>query len=122
MSFQSDVDKFNRKVTKLVGEEFQSICINLMNDAIRLTPVDTGRLRANWQGTINTPASASIIASGSGGFVAADAAGSVGNLQADDDFYLTNNLSYAVPVEIGTEHFSGRRMLGRAIARASKLL
>ncbi|URA07002.1 virion structural protein [Xanthomonas phage Elanor] len=62
------------------------------------TPVDTGRLRGNWQTTINSPATAAIGRNDpSGGAAMAEAVANLGSLV--DVVWFSNNLPYVQTIE-----------------------
>ncbi|MEM1189941.1 MAG: hypothetical protein AAGI72_15520 [Pseudomonadota bacterium] len=123
MSFESDIRRFNMKVRDAAEDEFRARCLALANGAIRNTPVLSGRLRANWQATIDSPALGDLESQGPRlGLWAAqnNVALTAASLRIDQAFYLTNNLPYAVPVEEGNDKMPPRRMLARAIQAASR--
>lgn len=121
MNLEAAIRRFNEKVEEKTEDEFRARCLALANDAIRNTPVRTGRLRANWQSTFDRPAFGQIEATGGAGASAASmqAAQVVASLKVDQAYYLTNNLPYAVPIEEGTAKIRPRRMLARAIQNAA---
>ena len=66
------------------------------------TPVDTGRLRGNWQATINNPANASLIKTDkSGGRTRSKVKSTIKKIKIGDTYYFINNLVYAQVVEYG---------------------
>lgn len=117
MSLQGAIKAFNAKVHDVAEDEFRARVIALANRTIRNTPVDTGRLRANWQLTIGRPATGQIPLGAQ-----VDPLVVANRLKLADDAWLSNNLPYAVPVEFGTDRQRPRRMLARAIQEVSSLL
>lgn len=117
------IKQFNKKVTNLVGDEFQARCISLSNDVILNTPVDTGRLRANWIGSIDKPATGTFGEGGDEATAASIAmsrlASAIARLKPTQAFYLSNNVPYARIVEEGDEKRRPARMLARAIQKAT---
>ena len=98
MSFTVDLRSIAEKTNATLDEAARAITISLFNGVIRDTRVDTGRLRGNWQVSLDQPERGTIeredkVAQGSDG----------GNAQADVNNtvesgainYLTNNLPYA---------------------------
>jgi len=107
MSFSSDVQKFNLKVTNNCEKVFRGTAIGLFGNIIKRTPVETGRAKGNWQIDINNPASgaSSEIDNTPIGDISG---GSALKLQADtraaklgDSIYMVNNLPYAGVLERG---------------------
>ena len=142
MSLATAIAAFNKKTEKVVGKEFRARCINITNDAIKNTPVDTGRLRANWQlgfgwrpegevdfeqvsgpfrSTSDSKAASARLAQGqSSEQVGASANSLVAKVATVA--YITNNLPYAQAVENGGPTNRPRRMLQRAIRNAVRNL
>ena len=116
MKIDTAIANFNKKIQKASNEEFRARCLMLMNQAIALTPVRTGRLRANWQGSFSGMPQGEIA-----GTSRASEPALRQQEGQDSTFYLANNLPYARPVEFGGPTNRPRRMLTRAIqAVASK--
>jgi len=132
MSVQAAINAFNAKVEKLSNKEFRFRCIQITNEAVRNTPVDTGRLRANWQIGFGYSPNSLIQFKGGTDKQANEAAAdqsAAGRLRAAEQespgatvCYITNNLPYAHSVESGGPTNKPRRMLARAILRVSKIL
>jgi hypothetical protein len=99
LSIKSFCDK-----AKLKGDVvIKKLGLKLLSDLVVGTPVDTGRCRANWYVTLDNPSidedqmavdpeGASTIARGTTAMEAA----TMGNI-----VYFTNNLVYAMPLEMG---------------------
>ena len=94
MSFVDEIRGFRRAVARQSTNDQRNISIALFNSIIESTPVDTGRLRSNWYASINSP-SAKINAG------AEDVSAALADSPFDVDFYFTNNLPYAIPIEEG---------------------
>ena len=90
---------------------------------IRETPVDTGRLRGNWQSSINIPKDNQLETMDKSGSSASGAAETALNkLEIGDIFWFTNNLPYARRIEEGWSQQAPEGMLRRNVALlASKL-
>lgn len=101
MTFASDIAKWAKKAGLSAEEAVRMTCHTLNQDIIMASPVDTGRFRGNWQGTIGSPASGTMDTedkSGAGALAKANAAAgsAVGSV-----YYLVNNLPYARRLEYG---------------------
>jgi len=124
MSFNKDIEKFNKKVDKAATNIFRGTALTLFGKIIKRTPVGDpsqwenpglwrslgfvnkgyagGRLRANWFASINSPSRASsndIDPSGSKSRKNAKAA--TGRAKLGDSIFLVNNLPYAGVIENG---------------------
>ena len=98
MGVQADIDAFNAKVGKLTRQQTRAVGLHIESQAVLMTPVDTGRLRAGWL----------------------TESGDLPNGEVYVD--IKNPVEYAMYVEEGTDRMAPRRMLGRAIENAKALL
>lgn len=106
MTFALDINKWVQDCEKKQDQFVRKICLDLTSQVVLGTPVDTGRARANWQASINTPASGTKQYSGDkGSKISAPSSSAASNKaigeaqsaikQATGNvFYLTNNLPY----------------------------
>lgn len=132
-NFTLDMKAFAKRVGDDAEVLVKTICIDLLKDIVLNTPVDSGRARANWQCSVNTPISGQLsfsadtgsgitapresAASGDailrGQAVAAHAAGNV--------FWISNNLPYIYRLEFeGWSKQAPNGMVRLAIDRANR--
>lgn len=98
MSFARDVAKFNEKAKVATDKTVRAITFALFREVIQRTPVDTGRLKGNWQTTVNAPATTTIMRDDpSGGKATMEVISNGGGWGSVT--YLTNNLPYAHRIE-----------------------
>lgn len=103
MSFSGDIKKFTSKTERATLFVFRGTALGLFSKVILRTPVDTGRLRANWQINLNSPASGTVGGSDkSGGKAISKANNGTGKAKITDSIYLINNLPYAKVIENGS--------------------
>lgn len=96
--FESQLRGFGIKALDKVDKVRRASVLELFKLVIYATPVDSGRLRGNWQTTINSPATAQIERSdANGGLALAEAMANLGGLL--DVVWFTNNLPYAERIE-----------------------
>ena len=96
--FERQLKGFGVKTLERVDKIRRSAVLELFKLVIEGTPFDTGRLRGNWQTTINSPATASIgRLDPSGAAAVAEAVANLGSLV--DVIWFTNNLPYAERIE-----------------------
>lgn len=56
MSFEGDMrNAFERKVEGLLDKVVRKVALDIQGDLDRSTPVDTGRARSNWFGSVGSP-------------------------------------------------------------------
>ena len=127
MGFNSDWDKAQKKLEKELENIVKVAGINLFNGIIQLSPVQQGRFRANWQATINTPATdvlfQSVPPSEEENITSVDNVGQkLKSFKLNDTIYLTNNLPYAERLENGWSQQRPRKWVARATSTAQKYL
>jgi len=97
--FSDQISQFNIDFSNLSDEVFRVVVIKFFNRIVRVSPVDTGRFRANWFVTINIPSTE----------VRPDSTESenqhverkVNGSREARVFWLTNNLPYSEILEFG---------------------
>lgn len=96
--FEQQLRGFGIKTMDRVDKVRRASVLELFKLVIFATPVDTGRLRGNWQTTINTPKWGVVDRDDKGGGAAlAEAMANLGSLV--DVVWFTNNLPYAERIE-----------------------
>lgn len=98
MSFAQQVQLFARKSKQATDKTVRAITFALFSEVIDRTPVDSGRLKGNWQTTIGAPAMGTVTVTDKDGSVTkasmASAIGGWGSVT-----FLANNLPYASRIE-----------------------
>ena len=98
MSFAADIARFNKKTEASIDKTVRAVTFALFREIVRRTPVDTGRLKGNWQTTQRAPALGTLTTEDkSGGKAIAAIAAGMGGWGSVT--YLTNNLPYAHRIE-----------------------
>ena len=114
------IDRTGVKVEDAILDFSQRIA----EEAIKLTPVDTGFLRASWYTSIGTPAGNGVPSAKSpkgtppSPVILASMQMTLMNASAGDTVYIMNGAKYAAQVEYGTSGRPGRRFVGRTVAKA----
>lgn len=100
--FADDIAKFETKTNGKLELAIRKIALEMFSRVILKTPVDTGRMRGNWQVAIGTAPSGTLELDDKSGQA------SIGKVQAaalglkvGDIIYLANNLPYAMRLEEG---------------------
>lgn len=96
--FSRDVARFCEAAQAKVDRTVRAITFSLFREVIMRTPVDSGRLKANWQVSIGAPASGTVESvDKDGGRTIASMAAGIGGWGTYT--CLTNNLPYAHRIE-----------------------
>ncbi|OED34516.1 hypothetical protein AB832_07405 [Flavobacteriaceae bacterium (ex Bugula neritina AB1)] len=123
MSFSGKINQFKVDAIEATEETRKAAIIALFRSVIQDTPVDTGRLRGNWQASINNPESGTIDAFNTGTSVAIAAAiKTVEGSQAGETLYLVNNLPYAEKIEYGYSQQAPQGMVRRNLSRITQII
>jgi hypothetical protein len=100
MGFADEVRAFAQKSPAAAAMVHKKIALELFSRVIMRTPVDTGRLRGNWQAAVNVfaPGTLGDLDPSGGGAIAA-ATATVTGAAPFATLTLTNNLPYAARIE-----------------------
>ncbi|WP_434606792.1 HK97 gp10 family phage protein [Pseudomonas sp. D2-30] len=101
-SFSLQLAEFAKQAQEAVDASLREIIIEIGNSLIRMSPVDTGRFRGNWQMSIDAPSEGTLGALDPTGATATAriAEGSI-FFRAGTTAFIVNNLPYAIPLEYG---------------------
>lgn len=122
-SFSAQLQQFAEQTKDQIDDIFRDIVIEIGSSVIRLTPVDTGRARANWQFSIDSPANASLDEYDKAGFnTIAKLVGEVQTLEAGQTAYIVNNLIYSIPLEYGHSRQAPTGMVRVTLARFQQIV
>ena len=100
--FEAQCRKFAEKANMSVGKTIRGSAIVLFKGIIKMSPVDTGRFRANWMVGMRVPSEETTESTDkTGGTTAMNMAQYI-NAQKDSyEFTMANNLPYAHMLEYG---------------------
>lgn len=105
-SFELQLKEFENMTAEKSELLFKKVCFDLSNSIIMDSPVDSGRLRGNFQPDINSIQNDVLeIDDKSGSATVAKVSATINKLQLGQYFTLTNNLDYAIHLEFGTAKF-----------------
>ena len=123
MSFGQDLNRFTVKVTEASEEKIRGNLLSFTKLVIEQTPVDTGRLRGNWQSSINQAKLSQITRQQKGlsGAALNEAQKTLSEFELGDIFFFTNNLPYARVVEFGLYPNPPKKGTGKTVGGFSKL-
>ena len=98
MTFAAEIRRFTDKAEKDTDKVVRAITFGLFREVIQRTPVDTGRLKGNWQATQGAPAYGTATATDKDGNTTitrmAAGIGGWGSVT-----YLANNVVYGPRIE-----------------------
>lgn len=102
MTFEEQMAAFIKKAKENPEKVARAVSIKLFSAVVRGTPVDTGRLRMNWQASGATPALGVVSGSDKSGSGAIRSATQfVSSYPEWEQFTFSNNLPYAATIEFG---------------------
>lgn len=122
MTFSADVARFAKKANASVDAVVRKVTFDLFFEVVQRTPVDTGRLKANWQASQNVPVRGALTSTDKDGNTTMVAiSGAIGG--AGSVTYLANNLPYAHRIEFdGWSRQAPAGMVRVSMARVQRLL
>jgi len=122
--FTLGLEMFAKKnVPEAVGDFRDAISLEAVRGVVLLTPVDTGRLRGNWQTTVGAPAEgATDDLDKSGGPTIAKGAGVIASAKKHpfEAIWLHNGVPYAEFVDGGTPLVPAVHMVEQTVNRLKR--
>lgn len=110
--FVLDLNRFEGEIDEAVKERHEAFLLAGVEGLVDMTPVDTGRARANWQVTHGSPAVSSVVGTDKAGSQTKAAGRAVAaKSQPYTVSYVTNNLEYVPALEDGHSQQAPRGML-----------
>lgn len=121
--FTLGLDRFAKEIDENVEKVHRAVALEGLNGVVRMTPVDTGRARANWQVTQDVPATGDTEATDKGGGATINTGNAaIGQAPAYSVTYLTNNLDYIETLEGGSSKQAPAGMLSVTFNRLNAWL
>jgi hypothetical protein len=122
-SFSTSIMRWAKSTQERIHKLRKGIAIKLFNAIILDTPVLTGRLRANWQVSLDAPILSERDAEDkSGRLPMSEVESVVDKSKGDQLLYLTNNLPYAEQIEYGYSKKSPEGMVRRNVIRFGRII
>lgn len=101
-NFMDVINEWVEDTEYRINETLQTIAIKVGEMVVRLSPVDTGRFRGNWQMTIDSTSSASLVRYDQNGQSTINAIAAVANtFTAGQIAYIQNHVLYGTDLELG---------------------
>ncbi len=122
-SFAESLAAFAEQTKEAIDDVFREVVIEIGTSVIRLSPVDTGRFKGNWQFTVGAPSNQSLdTVDKSGHETIAELVAQASNLEAGQVAYIVNNLVYGVPLEYGHSDQAPAGMVQITLARFQQIV
>jgi hypothetical protein len=96
-SIKRQADRVRKRLIDMSEKAIRQAAIQVVDNATNMTRVDTGRLRGNWQVTLNIPAINQLDTTGSN---MSAVRSNIGSYTVRDVMYVSNNLAYAAVWEL----------------------
>ena len=120
MDFLDTIYEWIEETETKIDEVLQTIVLKISNSVVTLSPVDTGRFKGNWQLSIDTGTSASILRyDQEGNTTLADMASKVNSFTAGQVAYIQNHVLYGDDLEHG---YSQQAPDGMVVVTEAKFL
>lgn len=102
-NFIDVINQWTEETEVKIDEILQTIVMKIGETVVRLSPVDTGRFRGNWQLSIDSTTSSSLVRQDpTGTSTLSDIAAKVNGFTAGQIAYLQNHVLYGYDIEYGT--------------------
>ncbi len=111
-NFKLAIDNFAEIPEKVI----RGGTLNLFNNIVIGTPVDTGRARGNWFTSISSPSNAVRSATNEQASIS-DANITVSTWDVSDSIHITNNLPYIMRLEYGYSKQAPSGWVRKSVAR-----
>ena len=117
-SFEQQLRRIEEDILRRQSQVVRKITMDVFNNVIQMSPVETGRFRGNWQvATGAAPTGTVDLEDPSGNTVTAQVAGEVQGMEPGDVVYLVNNLPYAQRLEDGWSQQAPGGMVALTVQR-----
>lgn len=101
--FEDVINRWVEETEEDVKSILQTIVFRIGREVVTLSPVDTGRFKGNWQLTIGSPATGSLLRyDESGGITLSDMSRVVRTLSPGQVAYIQNTVEYGYDLEYGS--------------------
>lgn len=102
MSFHEQIVKFDEKAMEKLNTTRNRAATTLFANIVKMTPVDEGRAKGNWQFSVNQPAGGTLeTVDKNGSPTIAKITQGIATSDNADTLILTNNLPYIHALEFG---------------------
>jgi len=122
-NFALDVSKWCEKVDGAIDQTLRTIFIEVGSSLVRISPVDTGRFRGNWQFNLDAPALGQLETTDrDGAETISRLVAEANSFTAGQVAYIVNNLPYAVELEYGHSQQAPQGIVRITVARFQQIV
>jgi serine protease inhibitor len=122
-NFMDTINGWIEETEDKIDDCLQTIVLKLGENVVTLSPVDTGRFKGNWQLSIDTTTSASLLREDPDGYLAlADMARTANSFTAGQVAYIQNHVLYGYDLEYGSSKQAPDGMLRITAARFVRIV
>jgi serine protease inhibitor len=122
-NFMDTINGWIEETEEKIDDCLQTIVLKLGENVVTLSPVDTGRFKGNWQLSIDTTTSASLLREDPDGYLAlADMARTANSFTAGQVAYIQNHVLYGYDLEYGSSKQAPDGMLRITAARFVRIV
>lgn len=124
MSFTIDMDKFIAKYEGRATTIYRKVALEAFSSVIMMSPVDTGRFRANWNTSLSEPNKSTNTEARdkSGSKAVAKSRAVVSHAQPGQDCIIANGLPYGPRLENGYSKQAPSGMLKVTVTRFQRFV
>lgn len=120
MSFESEIAEITAAYEALLLAVARKAQLDMFTDCVMGCPVDSGRARGNFQASEGSPANGETgVVDPSGGSTVAAGTAVIAAAQPGD-WWITNNVPYIIPLEMGHSQQAPAGWVGAAAVRFNK--
>jgi hypothetical protein len=102
-NFMDVINGWIEETEQKIDDTLQTIVLKLGESVVTLSPVDTGNFKGNWQLSIDSTTTSSLLREDPSGFTTlADMARKVNSFTAGQIAYIQNHVLYGYDLEYGT--------------------
>jgi hypothetical protein len=122
-SFALELAKFAEQATEAIDASLREVIFEVAGSLIRMSPVDSGRFRGNWQFSLMTPDNSTTLnVDPTGKETLGRIVAEAGAFTAGQVAYITNSLPYAIPLEYGHSTQTPQGMVRVTLARFQQIV
>jgi hypothetical protein len=109
MSWEQQLAGRMKMITQRHNKLYRALAFKVFGEIMQRTPVDTGRLRQNWQIATDSPPEGTIPGEDTSGQQATGKALRViEGADTENEIWIANNLPYAYTIEMGRREEDGK--------------